>query len=83
MKSRQEKHDFFRTTINKPESEIEKKVQLISSSINNTQHEINIIQENIDKSQIGIKLLQLYDQIQINEQTLKLAIEEKKKDCKL
>lgn len=78
MKSRQEKHDFLERLLTNQSLKLKKKVQLISSSINNTQHEINIIQENIDKSQIGIKLLQLYDQIQINEQTLKLAIEEKK-----
>lgn len=79
MKSRQEKHNFFSATIKKPpESGIDKKVQLINNAINNTQYEINTIQENIDKSEIGIKLLQLFDQIQVDEQALKLAIEEKK-----
>ncbi|WP_258956684.1 hypothetical protein [Legionella sainthelensi] len=79
MKSRQERHNFFSAAIKRtPESGIDKKVQLISNTINKTQYEINTIQENIDKSEIGIKLLQLFDQIQVDEHALKLAIEEKK-----
>ncbi|KTD55084.1 hypothetical protein Lsai_2676 [Legionella sainthelensi] len=79
MKSRQERHDFFSAAIKTTsESVIDKKVQLISNAINRTQYEINTIQENIDKSEIGIKLLQLFDQIQVDEHALKLAIEEKK-----
>ncbi|WP_244940899.1 hypothetical protein [Legionella sainthelensi] len=79
MKSRQERHDFFSAAIKTtPESGIDNKVQLISNAINKTQYEINTIQENIDKSEIGIKLLQLFEQIQVDEHALKLAIEEKK-----
>ncbi|KTD53410.1 hypothetical protein Lsan_3820 [Legionella santicrucis] len=79
MKARQGKHDFFNTVIKNPaESGIEKKIQLISDSINDTQSEINIIQENINQSELGLKLLQLFEQIQVDEQALKLAIEEKK-----
>lgn len=79
VKSRKNVHDFFSTAIKSPsDSKIEKKVQFINDAINKTQHEINTIQENIDKSEIGIKLLQLFEQIQVDERTLKSVIEEKK-----
>ncbi len=79
MKSREFKNNFFNTAIkNLSNSGVEKKIQSINEAISRAQHEVSTIEDKIAKSEIGLKLLKLFDQIQDDKQSLKLATEENK-----